>query len=86
MFIYFFSGSDNFCLIHVSLVPVLNVVGEQASFLSLEILFNLFGVVVLTMSNCLQKTKPTQHSVRDLRGLGLSPNILACRSTKVSSL
>ncbi|KAJ4899852.1 CTP synthase family protein [Raphanus sativus] len=50
-------GSENFCLIHVSLVPVLNVVGEQ-------------------------KTKPTQHSVRDLRGLGLSPNILACRSTE----
>ncbi|WZY69018.1 hypothetical protein YC2023_001258 [Brassica napus] len=42
-------GSENFCLIHVSLVP---------------------------------KTKPTQHSVKDLRGLGLSPNILACRSTK----
>ncbi|WZZ42376.1 hypothetical protein YC2023_038635 [Brassica napus] len=28
------------------------------------------------------KTKPTQHSVRGLRGLGLTPNILACRSTK----
>ncbi|KAJ2356889.1 CTP synthase ura7, partial [Coemansia sp. RSA 2618] len=27
-----------------------------------------------------QKTKPTQASVRDLRGLGLSPDILACRS------
>ncbi|KAJ6720688.1 CTP SYNTHASE [Salix viminalis] len=50
-------GPGNFCLIHVSLVPVLNVVGEQ-------------------------KTKPTQHSVRGLRGLGLIPNILACRSTK----
>ncbi|KAK9268147.1 hypothetical protein L1049_010588 [Liquidambar formosana] len=49
-------GTGNFCLIHVSLVPVLNVVGEQ-------------------------KTKPTQHSVRGLRGLGLTPNILACRST-----
>lgn len=49
-------GAGNFCLIHVSLVPVLNVVGEQ-------------------------KTKPTQHSVRGLRGLGLIPNILACRST-----
>ncbi|CAN1287971.1 CTP synthase [Linum perenne] len=46
----------NFCLIHVSLVPVLSVVGEQ-------------------------KTKPTQHSVRGLRGLGLTPDILACRST-----
>jgi len=31
----------------------------------------------------LQKTKPTQHSVRGLRSLGLTPNILACRSTKV---
>ncbi|KAL2524690.1 CTP synthase family protein [Abeliophyllum distichum] len=50
-------GAGNFCLIHVSLVPVLNVVGEQ-------------------------KTKPTQHSVRGLRSLGLTPNILACRSTK----
>ncbi|KAK4285598.1 hypothetical protein QN277_002276 [Acacia crassicarpa] len=50
-------GSGNFCLVHVSLVPVLNVVGEQ-------------------------KTKPTQHSVRQLRGLGLTPHILACRSSK----
>uniref|UniRef100_A0A0E0MZA4 CTP synthase n=1 Tax=Oryza rufipogon TaxID=4529 RepID=A0A0E0MZA4_ORYRU len=50
-------GPGNFCLVHVSLVPVLSVVGEQ-------------------------KTKPTQHSVRGLRGLGLTPNILACRSTK----
>ncbi|GMI73330.1 CTP synthase 1 [Hibiscus trionum] len=49
-------GAGNFCLIHVSLVPVLNVVGEQ-------------------------KTKPTQHSVRGLRCLGLTPNILACRSS-----
>ncbi|CAL1361450.1 unnamed protein product [Linum trigynum] len=49
-------GAGNLCLIHVSLVPVLNVVGEQ-------------------------KTKPTQHSVRGLRGLGLTPDILACRST-----
>ncbi|MCH95620.1 CTP synthase, partial [Trifolium medium] len=50
-------GPSNFCLVHVSLVPVLNVVGEQ-------------------------KTKPTQHSVRQLRGLGLIPNLLACRSSK----
>ncbi|CAI9759999.1 unnamed protein product [Fraxinus pennsylvanica] len=49
-------GAGNFCLIHVSLVPVLDVVGEQ-------------------------KTKPTQHSVRGLRSLGLIPNILVCRST-----
>ncbi|KAH7682317.1 CTP synthase protein [Dioscorea alata] len=50
-------GPGNFCLVHVSLVPVLNVVGEQ-------------------------KTKPTQHSVRGLRTLGLTPNVLACRSTR----
>ncbi|XP_024971910.1 CTP synthase-like isoform X2 [Cynara cardunculus var. scolymus] len=49
-------GAGNFCLIHVSLVPVLNVVGEP-------------------------KTKPTQHSVRGLRSMGLVPNLLACRST-----
>lgn len=49
-------GAGNFCLLHVSLVPVLSVVGEQ-------------------------KTKPTQHSVRGLRSLGLTPDILACRST-----
>lgn len=28
-----------------------------------------------------QKTKPTQSSIRDLRGLGLSPDIVACRSS-----
>ncbi|KAG4159093.1 hypothetical protein ERO13_D02G155532v2 [Gossypium hirsutum] len=48
-------GKDNFCLIHVSLIPVLGVVGEQ-------------------------KTKPTQHSVRELRALGLTPHLLACHS------
>ncbi|GAQ80234.1 CTP synthase family protein [Klebsormidium nitens] len=50
-------GRDNFCLVHVSLVPVLGVVGEQ-------------------------KTKPTQHSVRELRALGLTPHLLACRSAQ----
>ncbi|ESQ37868.1 hypothetical protein EUTSA_v10028554mg [Eutrema salsugineum] len=50
-------GQENFCLIHVSLIPVLGVVGEQ-------------------------KTKPTQHSVRDLRALGLTPHFLACRSAQ----
>lgn len=29
-----------------------------------------------------QKTKPTQASVRDLRGLGLSPDVVACRSAE----
>lgn len=48
-------GTDNFALVHVSLVPVLGSVGEQ-------------------------KTKPTQHSVKELRSLGLSPNLIVCRS------
>lgn len=29
-----------------------------------------------------QKTKPTQACIRDLRGLGLSPDLIACRSAK----
>eukprot|EP01098_Paradermamoeba_levis_P010735 TRINITY_DN4521_c0_g1_i1.p1 TRINITY_DN4521_c0_g1~~TRINITY_DN4521_c0_g1_i1.p1 ORF type:complete len:434 (-),score=132.11 TRINITY_DN4521_c0_g1_i1:17-1156(-) len=49
-------GRENFCSIHVSLVPVLGVVGEH-------------------------KTKPTQQSVRELRALGISPDIIVCRST-----
>ena len=48
-------GRENFCLVHVSLVPVMGVVGEQ-------------------------KTKPTQHSVRELMRLGLAPDFLVCRS------
>lgn len=29
------------------------------------------------------KTKPTQHSVKELRSIGIQPDILVCRSTKV---
>ena len=28
------------------------------------------------------KTKPTQHSVKELRGLGIQPDIILCRTTK----
>ncbi len=41
---------ENFCNIHVSLIPVQN--GEH-------------------------KTKPTQNSVKELRGLGISPDIVS---------
>jgi CTP synthase len=44
---------ENFCSIHVSLVPIQN--GEH-------------------------KTKPTQNSVKELRGLGISPDMLICRT------
>ena len=46
---------ENFCLVHVSMVPVIGEGGEQ-------------------------KTKPTQHSVKELRGLGLAPDFIVCRS------
>ncbi|XP_071112433.1 CTP synthase 1-like [Haliotis cracherodii] len=49
-------GRENFCCVHVSLVPQPRTTGEQ-------------------------KTKPTQASVRELRGLGLSPDLIVCRST-----
>ncbi|PIK56996.1 putative CTP synthase 1 [Apostichopus japonicus] len=48
-------GRENFCSIHVSLIPQPKATGEQ-------------------------KTKPTQASIRELRGLGLQPDFIACRS------
>ena len=50
-------GQTNVLFVHVTLVPVLDVVGEQ-------------------------KTKPTQHSVRELRELGIIPDIIVCRAEK----
>ena len=50
-------GRENVCFFHVSLVPVIGVVGEQ-------------------------KTKPTQHSVKELRAAGLAPDFLVCRSSE----
>ncbi|KAJ6322503.1 hypothetical protein OIU77_012360 [Salix suchowensis] len=54
-------GPGNFCLIHVSLVPVLNVVGEQV---------------------LIKKRSLPSIVLGGLEDLGLTPNILACRSTK----
>eukprot|EP01029_Cantina_marsupialis_P001003 TRINITY_DN1080_c0_g1_i4.p1 TRINITY_DN1080_c0_g1~~TRINITY_DN1080_c0_g1_i4.p1 ORF type:complete len:530 (+),score=203.82 TRINITY_DN1080_c0_g1_i4:262-1851(+) len=51
-------GPENIAFVHVSLVPVIGVVGEQ-------------------------KTKPTQHSVKELRSAGISPDILLCRSKQI---
>src|SRR5207245_2069917 len=48
-------GGENVLNVHVTLVPVLDVVGEQ-------------------------KTKPTQHSVQELRRIGVQPDILVARS------
>jgi CTP synthase len=49
-------GESNTLVIHVTLAPILDVVGEQ-------------------------KTKPTQHSVQELRRIGIQPDILAVRCT-----
>eukprot|EP01083_Nonionella_stella_P303401 1050249_1 len=48
-------GRDNFCHLHVSLIPVVGAVGEQ-------------------------KSKPAQHSVKELRAAGLLPQMIVCRS------
>ncbi len=48
-------GGTNVANVHVTLVPVLDVVGEQ-------------------------KTKPTQHSVQELRRIGVQPDIIVARS------
>jgi len=50
-------GFQNVLYVHVTLVPVLDVVGEQ-------------------------KTKPTQHSVQELRRIGIQPDIVVARSKK----
>jgi CTP synthase len=51
------SLEEDVVFIHVTLVPSLDVVGEQ-------------------------KTKPTQHSVKELREAGISPNLIVCRCTQ----
>ena len=48
-------GRDNVLYVHVTLVPVIGVVGEP-------------------------KTKPTQHSVAELREIGIQPDIIVARS------
>jgi CTP synthase len=48
-------GRDNVLYVHVTLVPVIGVVGEP-------------------------KTKPTQHSVAELREIGIQPDIIVARA------
>jgi CTP synthase len=49
-------GHRNVLFVHVTLVPSLDVVGEQ-------------------------KTKPTQHSVQELRRIGIQPDVIVARTT-----
>ena len=53
-------GDYNTLFVHVTLAPILDVVGEQ-------------------------KTKPTQHSVQELRRIGINPDILAVRCKNILS-
>jgi CTP synthase len=39
-------------------------------------------VPLLGGADCEQKTKPTQHGVRELRGLGLTPQVIFCRCSQ----
>jgi len=48
-------GKNNVAYIHVTLVPYIDVSGEQ-------------------------KTKPTQHSVKELQNVGIQPDVIVCRS------
>ncbi|UCF08552.1 MAG: CTP synthase (glutamine hydrolyzing) [Thermoplasmata archaeon] len=50
-------GHKNCIFVHITLVPVMSVVGEQ-------------------------KTKPTQHSVKELRAIGIQPDAIVCRAKK----
>ncbi|HKA46211.1 MAG TPA: CTP synthase [Burkholderiales bacterium] len=50
-------GRDNYCFIHLTLVPYVAAAGEI-------------------------KTKPTQHSVKELREIGIQPDVLLCRADR----
>ena len=77
----------------VCLIEVGGTVGDIESSVFLEALrqfqfrvgvenFVLCFVSLVPVISDEQKTKPTQHGVKDLRSLGLSPSIIFCRSTE----
>jgi CTP synthase len=77
----------------ICLVEVGGTVGDIESSVFLEALrqfqfrvghgnFCLCFVSLCPVLSDEQKTKPTQHGVRDLRSVGLSPSIIFCRSTQ----
>jgi CTP synthase len=77
----------------VCLIEVGGTVGDIESSVFLEALrqfqfrvgsdnFLLCFVSLIPIISDEQKTKPTQHGVKDLRSVGLSPSIIFCRSTE----
>lgn len=82
------------CPADICLIEVGGTVGDIESSVFLEALRQFqfrvghenFCLCFVSLVPCLseeQKTKPTQHGVRDLRSLGLSPSIIFCRSPEV---
>eukprot|EP00632_Arachnochrysis_sp_CCMP2950_P008904 CAMPEP_0185705948 /NCGR_PEP_ID=MMETSP1164-20130828/20913_1 /TAXON_ID=1104430 /ORGANISM="Chrysoreinhardia sp, Strain CCMP2950" /LENGTH=597 /DNA_ID=CAMNT_0028373341 /DNA_START=1 /DNA_END=1794 /DNA_ORIENTATION=+ len=83
------AGPPDVCLVEVG-----GTVGDIESSVFLEAIrqfqFNCDAgdvcLVHVSLVPCLgsvgeQKTKPTQHGVKELRGLGLSPDLIICRSS-----
>jgi CTP synthase len=81
-------------LADVCLIEVGGTVGDIESAIFLEALrqfqfrvgvdnFLLCFVSLVPIISEEQKTKPTQHGVKDLRSLGLSPSIIFCRCSQV---
>ena len=50
-----------------------------------NILFIHVSLVPVLGSVGEQKTKPTQHSVKELRSIGLNPDVIVCRSSQMLS-
>jgi CTP synthase len=82
-------GNDD--IADICLIEVGGTVGDIESSVFLEALRQFqfrvghenFCLCFLSLVPCIQdeqKTKPTQHGVRDLRSLGLSPSVIFCRS------
>lgn len=84
---------DNSCRVaDLCLIEVGGTVGDIESSIFFEALrqfqfhigednFCLMFVSLVPTLSDEQKTKPTQHGVRDLRSLGLSPKVIFCRCT-----
>ncbi len=76
----------------IALIEVGGTVGDIESMPFLEALRQMKGdkdndiifghVTLIPESGGEQKTKPTQHSVKELRSIGIQPDILFCRSGK----
>ncbi|CAH8354499.1 unnamed protein product [Eruca vesicaria subsp. sativa] len=83
-------GSPDVCVIelggtigHIESMPFIEALGQFSYKAGPDNFFLVHVSLVHVLSVVGEhKTKPTQHSVRGLRSLGLTPNILACRSTK----